>query len=199
MDADASGPKPMTPEQLDRYLWSLSGQDKTRVKRINRARRACESCAACGEPIASVDTVRIDRVWTGGDEHYLAPVCRQCWARRSGDSVDWLFESPKPCDGCGRPVAYYRPWRSKRRGPRKVVACSQRCAAAAYQRRRAEAARRRWQWGRRKTCAACGVRFDATRRDTRTCSPACRQKAYRARLDKVPPSRKRPNGYALVL
>jgi len=32
-----------------------------------------------------------------------------------------------------------------------------------------------------KTCEVCGEQFTATRRDAKTCSPACKQKAYRQR------------------
>jgi thymidine kinase len=34
---------------------------------------------------------------------------------------------------------------------------------------------------RKKVCEVCGEEFAATRRDTKTCSPACKQKAYRQR------------------
>ena len=34
---------------------------------------------------------------------------------------------------------------------------------------------------RKKICEVCGEEFPANRRDTKTCSPACKQKAYRRR------------------
>ena len=43
---------------------------------------------------------------------------------------------------------------------------------------------------REKVCEVCGKAFTATRRDTKTCSSPCRQKAYRRRVtDRRPPLR----------
>lgn len=53
--------------------------------------------------------------------------------------------------------------------------CSDRCTNDAYIARRD--ARRRAT--REKTCPVCGERFQAERKDTVYCSPACKQKQYR--------------------
>jgi hypothetical protein len=75
------------------------------------------------------------------------------------------------CEGCGRKV-YYSFWTP----PRGAVACSEVC------RRKVHAAIRRAKGGsREKTCTVCGRPFTAPRCDALTCSPACRQKAYRQR------------------
>jgi len=38
---------------------------------------------------------------------------------------------------------------------------------------------------RKKVCEVCGEEFTATRRDAKTCSPRCKQKAYRQRKKEV--------------
>jgi hypothetical protein len=38
---------------------------------------------------------------------------------------------------------------------------------------------------RKKVCEVCGEEFTATRRDAKTCSKACKQKAYRWRNKEV--------------
>jgi predicted nucleic acid-binding Zn ribbon protein len=38
---------------------------------------------------------------------------------------------------------------------------------------------------RQKVCEVCGEEFLATRRDTKTCSDGCKQKAYRQRKKEV--------------
>lgn len=131
-----------------------------------------------------------------------APRCASCHeaaereaeAERAALTARWGREPPwapqpapalRPCESCGRPV-------SRRAGRREVSgrhigrwvtpahACSDRCLHALYDARRptrteAGAARAH------KTCPVCGEAFDGTRRDQVTCSPACRQKAYRRR------------------
>ena len=63
-----------------------------------------------------------------------------------------------------------------------AVYCSSECRRNAEGKRRAERAKA--ARGRAK-CKHCRRRFDAPRRDTRYCSPACRQAAYRARTRAV--------------
>jgi len=42
---------------------------------------------------------------------------------------------------------------------------------------------------RSKVCEVCGEEFTATRRDSKTCSDGCRQKAYRRRKKEVKQNR----------
>ena len=52
-----------------------------------------------------------------------------------------------------------------------------------YNRRRSDPA------AREKVCEVCGEALRDTRRDAKTCSAACRQKAYRRRVHHLPPYR----------
>jgi endogenous inhibitor of DNA gyrase (YacG/DUF329 family) len=78
----------------------------------------------------------------------------------------------QPCLTCERPVVY----EPSRRG-RGYVFCSYRCEYTYHNHRRAQ----RDEHLREKTCEVCGKEFTATRAHTKTCSPACKQKAYRQR------------------
>ena len=78
-------------------------------------------------------------------------------------------EYATPCEACGRKVARHR-------------FCNWHCKAHYYNapaaaRRKAERLKAR----QGKVCEQCGKTFTATRSDQKTCSPACRQKAYRDR------------------
>ena len=68
------------------------------------------------------------------------------------------------CQNCGH---------STRRGR----FCSDACRYAYHNRKRHLRTAANWD----KVCEVCGEEFVATRIDTKTCSPACRQKAYRQR------------------
>jgi hypothetical protein len=82
-----------------------------------------------------------------------------------------------PCPGRGRPLCRWASGRSS------FWYCSRKCAGRLYA--------RRWRARQRKAaegrpppvvrCAVCGRDFNPPRKDARTCSPACRQKAYRRR------------------
>jgi hypothetical protein len=55
--------------------------------------------------------------------------------------------------------------------------CCERCEYAHYTRQRAK----RRVAAREKVCEVCSKGFTASRKDAKTCSPACKQKAYRER------------------
>jgi hypothetical protein len=75
------------------------------------------------------------------------------------------------CNWCGRPIVFVT--QTKYPEPyRRIMYCSEACREAAAG---VEAG------SREKVCEVCGESFTATRRDAKTCSPACKQKAYRAR------------------
>jgi hypothetical protein len=75
----------------------------------------------------------------------------------------------KPCEACGRKISQHR-------------FCTWRCEnhyynAPAAARRKAQRLEARLGM----TCTQCGESFTPKRRDAKTCSPACKQKAYRER------------------
>ncbi len=78
-------------------------------------------------------------------------------------------EHARPCDGCGRPVARHR-------------FCNWHCCAHYYN-APAAARRKAQRLEARKgtTCEQCSKTFTPKRSDTKTCSAACKQKAYRQR------------------
>ena len=80
-----------------------------------------------------------------------------------------------PCGTCGQVMTvvegagqYFR---------RLHLFCSGRCRGLHYNHVRSERGAR----AREKVCAVCGEEFTAKRADAKTCSPACKQKAYRRR------------------
>jgi hypothetical protein len=72
------------------------------------------------------------------------------------------------CRACGRELIACKHWRQ--------WVCSDAC------RMRVRRAKRRTAKPR-QSCTVCGKRFAARRSDARTCSPACRQRAYRDRAE----------------
>jgi hypothetical protein len=101
-------------------------------------------------------------------------VCRECCESKGWlDNCWWMkWEAPRPCDQCDRQLHW-----SDRRKVRKHFICGPECALRAYYPKRRTAAR---------ACAACGKSFVPRRADTRFCSAACRQRAYRIRLTRAP-------------
>jgi hypothetical protein len=102
------------------------------------------------------------------------PVCRSCAGNPADESS---YRGGVPCVGCARPVYWSPRINGGARRRRSLAYCHEYCLWDHYNRRRSEAAAEL----RLKDCATCGERFEATRRDAVTCSPACRQKAYRRR------------------
>jgi len=128
-------------------------------------------------------------VVSGGVGYQLVRGCAACFEdARSGYSAGRPFSiraflrhvSGDPgvhirvswCDHCKRGVYYMTATAySDEEGDlyRRPTYCSLAC-------RQAHRAR-----AREKVCGVCGEAFTATRADAKTCSPACRQKAYRLR------------------
>jgi len=92
------------------------------------------------------------------------------------------------CEACGTEGTSHR-WGRKY--------CSKRCRQAAYRKRCRDAAKRGAEDPQHppatvtRKCRVCRSPFEATRPNARTCSAACRQKAYRRRLAKARAPRKR--------
>jgi hypothetical protein len=72
------------------------------------------------------------------------------------------------CERCGRVIVFVT-YTNYPGEYRRIAYCSEACRDA----RDADG---------QKTCEVCGAEFTATRRDAKTCSAACKQKAYRQRL-----------------
>jgi hypothetical protein len=154
-----------------------------------------EVCGKCGKPFEPGETAYVRRVetrWPAGKASlyfpFAVPECRDChpaasfvprpkdkyyYDHRGTMLLRWLshYEHREgPCVGCGRPVVY----RPGDYAHTLHFYCSQRCLGAYYRNRKKEPLER--------ACAVCGRTFTPPRRDARTCSPACRQKAYRRRV-----------------
>jgi hypothetical protein len=112
-------------------------------------------CANCGAPFG------------------LRRVYGDVWT--DGYGIRYYLE--RPCVTCGRPVFRDRAY------VRKYVACCDGCRKANHNRVRRERRRARARDG--KACDVCGESFTATRADAKTCSSACKQKAYRRRRKEV--------------
>src|SRR5262249_18493295 len=113
--------------------------------------------------------------------------CRDCWEcggystkETNGHITNAIPESrwphSGPCPCCGRTV-----WLVGGRGYRFF--CSQRCRNRVYNAdyRKQRRQDQRWKEKPIVQCQVCGENFAPKRADARTCSPACRQKAYRKR------------------
>ena len=159
-----------------------------------RALLSVTACGRCERPLASEELVAWVRHTRRPGGRWMLPgaVCGDCARGDLGNREEWY--PPRPCLGCGRPVSDPTGMRRVRFSAREgrpeysVVSgiplppglralCSAACRSTYYSRVRtgttAEA--------RHKVCPLCGETFDATRRDAVTCSPACRQQAYRRR------------------
>jgi hypothetical protein len=126
----------------------------------------CQRVLDAGEPVYRPHTSTRYIHWPGSS---FGSICADC-SKEKFQSRDW--EAPVPCLGCGRPVARERyQWRS-------ISICSDTCRKAAY------AARARL---RRATpprpCPVCAQSFTPKRLDSRYCSKACKQSAYRQRIN----------------
>jgi hypothetical protein len=137
------------------YMASLRAEQS----RAWSAVKTGEVCARCGRRLASAEPV-----WWLRVRRSLAPTCSECTpdgAKRRSVVA--------PCEHCGRSVG--------KRLPTRRTFCCRRCAWLSA----SAARRRRTELGRRKVCGVCGRSFAAARGDARTCSHACRQRAYRCR------------------
>ena len=154
------------------------GQDDGRA-RILRALRA-GTCAGCERQLQPAEPVWACTFGTQslfGHSYLLASVCGDCYPKRNRG---------------GWPI-YRLGWSGPRRGPayspvhagdagghRWRPASNSRSVARTRASREARNARRRQRPTERR-CAVCGDPFTPARADARTCSPACRQRAYRGR------------------
>jgi endogenous inhibitor of DNA gyrase (YacG/DUF329 family) len=177
-----------------------SGRDREARRRIKVAKKGA-ACGKCGRALEDGQRVYSKvRVYAGmagglmsrpGPRYDDVSVCGGCapeWMAKpkafheytiAGETVrianDRNFVE-QLCDTCGRPVIYER---TRRHGyyPGKHVFCCYRCQYTYQNRRRSK----RRQSLREKVCEVCGKEFTATRSHAKTCSDACKMKAYRNR------------------
>ncbi len=148
------------------------------------AARTAARCGRCGRELGPDAIVFLGvEVYVGiaalvlKPRHERTTVCEACappFMSRRKSCDDWRRCPDASCGGCGRPVVFRSSGRDLRR---RAVFCSERCRWTCYNHWRNERAAR----ARRKVCEVCEEPFTASRQDARTCSAACKQKAYRRR------------------
>ena len=148
-----------------------SKEERAQSYRMYAAIQAGQICGECtksldpGEPVWR-RRINRGRGFFGGYSFHIVTVCTDCKGHA------W-YGRTVPCNGCGRPVTNLHDIQRRLKHP----FCCEKCRAKAYRiSRRAKTAE-----AREKECPVCGEAFTAERSDAVTCSPACRQKAYRRR------------------
>jgi hypothetical protein len=146
---------------------------RERFARATGAKATAEACGLCGRAVAASETVVIHSIPVGRGRSFV-PVCAECG--RLGERRD----EAQPCYWCDRPVfMLYEVWAARPR--RSGVFCCDRCRSKWHNRRHSQVRKQQRQRYLAKTCEVCGEEFTAKRVDAKTCSPACKQKAYRRR------------------
>jgi hypothetical protein len=163
-------------------LYEAAGAPKVDKRRAELKDRA-ERCAECDKLFGAGDVIYRRGQPDGrhnkdAEEGYHYTECR---CPGYGDRK-WC--EPEPCATCGRTVAsdkesaeprrFVRRWRrfSEDGEPLTRTFCCEHCRRRFHKTKREHEPRR---------CDVCPRTFTPTRSDSRYCSPACRQKAYRRR------------------
>lgn len=154
-----------------RRIYNLRGEP---VLEFRLANADASVCVRCGQDIGQGTVHRPpgDGYRMSRKVEVFAACCDECVSDyRKREAEEGRFYVKQPCGTCDRVVVVKRRW------GRLHVFCSPRCQWAYYNSRvQAQGAA-----AREKTCTQCGASFTATRRDAKTCSAACKQKAYRQR------------------
>lgn len=168
---------------------TFSSRNVTDDKRASRApfvtrngERTCLATPPCtckrgnhlvseGEPVWFA-FIRYGGMFAVSRQHGM--VCRE-HMREAEIENDWKQWWSSDCDTCQRTVWLPSTGRDRYR---RHAFCSERCESLHYSRIQRE---RRLE-ARQKECETCGQEFIGGRRDAKTCSSACRQKAYRQRV-----------------
>ena len=169
----------MSTEELERYERILAraiggpttDEERQRRRRQYQAEKTGEICGKCGQDLLPGEKVyRTELKW-------MTVLCEGCapkYMKRDYDPYGLRSYLTEPCDTCSRLVVFEATGRDHYR---RHVFCCERCRWTYYNTARNERAAQ----AREKACEVCGESFTATRTDARTCSPACKQKAYRQR------------------
>jgi hypothetical protein len=175
-----------------------SGRDREAKRRIKLAQKG-GACGKCGKALKDGETAYAKYgTYAGmaggmmsrpGPRYEKVTACKGC-------APEWMTEpkayneytigdrrvripasqrvDERPCSTCGRPVVYEL---TRRYYPGRPVFCCYRCQYTYHNRRRSA----REQHLREKVCEVCSKEFTATKAHAKTCSAACKQKAYRTR------------------
>jgi hypothetical protein len=143
---------------------------RRRRQQATEAAQHAKCCGQCGEPIESGDPIWRGRIscysWSTYS-HLMTALCDTCGRKRPA----WVRQ--RPCVTCGRDVIDLDTVGINRRH----ATCCEDCAnEARYARRRDRLAK-----ARQKVCPTCDSEFIGSRSDSKFCSNACRQRAYRQR------------------
>lgn len=149
-----------------------------------------DACGACGRSLLPKEAVHfgaevyvgfppirlrwVDPPLVGQPRYRRTVLCGSC-------SPEWLSPGrgevvSQLCARCERPMVYRLTASSMRR-----TFCSEGCGRAYRDQLRNQRRKERGAVEREKVCEVCGEKFTAPRKDAKTCSPACKQKAYRQR------------------
>ncbi len=157
---------------LEKQRKKREEQKRAERRMEQAARRTAEACGRCGKPIPADAPVWLVR-------HTAS--CQGCAPAGTDRFVQ------HPCLNCGRQVFHEIPYAVRVRGgwlyrgrcddyyPYHSF-CSSRCQWTFYNGRRVVP-----EADRTRRCPVCGKEFVAARKDARTCSGVCRQRAHRAR------------------
>jgi hypothetical protein len=154
------------------------------------ARGSMKTCGFCGRELSPKESAYLGAkvyvgMWPLSWDYISKPqICKPLYVDTvlcSSCAPEWL--SPERdaivmqlCAHCERPMISPLDLSALRR-----TFCSDRCKEAYHDQLREE----KKTEARKKVCEVCGEEFTATRRDAKTCSDGCKQKAYRQRKKEV--------------
>lgn len=150
------------------------------------APKAAEKCGCCARSLGAGDTLYFGaEVYVGFqvlrmDPMFRPRVCQPRYQRTvlcEACAPEWLLADSEGvvtqlCGHCERPMVYQLTPSALGR-----TFCSDPCGRAYHNQVRKE----RRAEERKKICKVCGGEFTAARKDAKTCSAGCKQKAYRQR------------------
>jgi hypothetical protein len=175
-------------EKRRQEWWRKYGQKEQWRGAAIATGKTCSECGAgVGSKVYRYKPLLHSRKFSGGTYYRTqpttdaAPICEECapdWLPELATRVYklYMYSHKAPCEACGREV-FFVSASEKTWGD---VFCSEGCRQQRREQRRATRGLR--QRPHEKTCEVCAAEFVAKRSDAKTCSSACRQRAYRKRL-----------------
>lgn len=171
-----------------RALWQQAPPEEKAARELaEESTRTRDVCGECGRQLVDNEPGYKAKTYTGmaqlsdGPSYSKAILCAQCAPRYlvescPGSTGSLLFVH-EPCTVCKRVTVFRTTWGMWHR--KRYVFCCGRCEWTHYNGVRNERSAR----DREKVCEVCGEEFTARRVDAKTCSAACKQKAYRLRKE----------------